>query len=332
MKALIIFSLFLICFFHSEVKSQSDDEGKMVIYGFDNIDIKENGITFNAYTNNKPDKFKLWLNQNDNNFYCICKTPNELDEDELIYNFTCSNKTIKIKTDEQFSIDKEKNEDIEDIVLNTYASAQGKNLKRAEENKFPFEDLEIVYKLDSCENTTGENPMILINCSYSDNNIITNDDDEEQDRNDNATFYIGDGSSKIAIPSKITEYKDNEGKKKIQIELSPHTSFTNVHFHNSIGIDKEQKNAYLLDFPKGNDDRFNFTFISKKNSPKKKGNKLSAGAILAIIIPSVLAIAAVVAIIILLAGKSGAPVATSAPNPQTYNTLGLNSSSSVNKN
>jgi len=329
MKALIIFSLFLICFFHSEVKSQSDDEGKMVIYGFDNIDIKENGITFNAYTNKKQDEFKLWLNQNDNNFYCEC-TPNKLEEDVLIYNFTCSNETIKIKTDEQLSIDKENNKHID---LNTYASAQGKNLKRAEENKFPFEDLEIVYKLDSCENTTGENPMILINCSYSDNNIITNDDDEEQDRNDNATFYIGDGSSKIAIPSKITQYYEDNEEKKIQIELSPHNSFINVSFDNIIGVsNNEQKKIYLLEFDKSKDDRFNFTFISKKNSPKKKGNKLSAGAILAIIIPSVLAIAAVVAIIILLAGKSGAPVATSAPNPQTYNTLGLNSSSSVNKN
>jgi len=329
MKALIIFSLFLICFFHSEVKSQSDDEGKMVIYGFDNIDIKENGITFNAYTNNKPDKFKLWLNQNDNNFYCICKTPNELDEDELIYNFTCSNKTIKIKTDEQFSIDKEKNEDIEDIVLNTYASAQGKNLKRAEENKFSF-DYSEMDRLINCYNDTGENPMPLINCSYLKNTGVNV---KEKDINDNATFYVGDDSSKIAIPSKITQYYEDNKEKKIQIELSPHNSFINVSFDNIIGVsNNEQKKIYLLEFDKSKDDRFNFTFISKKNSPKKKGNKLSAGAILAIIIPSVLAIAAVVAIIILLAGKSGAPVATSAPNPQTYNTLGLNSSSSVNKN
>ena len=308
MKALIIFSLFIICYINAQI----------LIYGFDNIDIKENGITFNAYTNKTKDDLKLWLNQNDNNFYCDCENQTSNHPEGLIHNFTCSNKTIKIKTDEQLSIDKEKNEHID---LNTYASAQGKNLKRAKENKLPFENLDLakMYILNDCYNATGENSMILINCTYSDEKY-----EEKNDRNHSAIFYIGDDSTKIAIPSKMTDIGENT----TLIELNPPISFYNVPFHNTIGVSK--KISYLMQF-NDPDEKFNFTYFSK-NAPKKKGTKLSAGAILAIIIPSVLAIAAVVAIIILLAGKSGAPVATSAPNPQTYNTLGLNSSSSVNKN
>jgi hypothetical protein len=306
MKALIIFSLFIICYINAQI----------LIYGFDNIDIKENGITFNAYTNYTQNPFQLWLNQNDNKFYCDCTPSNN----QTISNFSCSNQTIKIKTNEQLSMDKEKNE-LNLIDLNTYASAQGKNLKRAKENKFPFEnlDLDVMYILNDCYNATGENSMILINCNYSDEEY-----EKKNDRNHSAIFYIGDDSTKIAIPSKMTDIGENT----TLIELNPPISFYNVPFHNTIGVSK--KKSYLMQF-KEPDEKFNFTYFSK-NAPKKKGSKLSAGAILAIIIPSVLAIAAVIAIIILLASKSGAPVATSAPNPQTYNTLGLNSSSSVNKN
>ena len=312
MKALIIFSLFIICYIHSE-----DTQTKILIYGFDNIDIKDNEITFNVYTN-EIKNLNLELNQGESVFGCECQLINQSD----ICNFSCYTKDFKLKTNERLSIEKGKNKHID---LNTYASAQGKNLKRAEENKFSF-DYSEMDRLINCYNATGENPMPLINCKNTGVNV------KEKDINDNATFYVGDDSSKIAIPSKITQSED-DNEKKIQIELSPHNSFINVSFDNIIGVsNNKQKKIYLLEFDNSKEDRFNFTYISKKNSPKKKGNKLSAGAILAIIIPSVLAIAAVIAIIILLASKSGAPVATSAPNPQTYNTLGLNSSSSVNKN
>lgn len=325
MKSLIIFSLFFIYYIHTQDTENNDP---ILIYGLDNIKINENSISLNLLTNSKKLE-KLNIKQSDTVYECPCKEAEnpfcDCTEEEnpscdctpeknlpKFYNISCSKDNLKVK--ERLFIDEEKNED---ILFTSYSSAQSKYLQRAEENKIKFEKLKNgIVDLSECKNVTGTNPMILINCK------------SDKPKNESSIFYIGDGITKIPIPSKMTMTKE---KGRIQIELSPPISFYNVSFNNIIGVSKEKNRIYLMHFEKGEKDEFNFTYISK-NAPKKKGSKLSAGAILAIIIPSVLAIAAVIAIIILLAGKSGAPVATSAPNPQTYNTLGLNSSSSVNKN
>lgn len=309
MKSLIIFSLFFIYYIHTE---NNDPIDPILIYGLDNIKINENSISLNLLTNS-TELEKLNISQSDTVYECHCKS---VQNPSKIYNISCSKDNLEKKVKERLFIAEEQKKD---ILFTSYSSAQSKYLQRAEEHKIQYEKLgKKLVELFGCEKDTESNSMITLNCTL---------DTLDKAENDSAIFYIGDDCTKIAIPSKMTDI----GSNKIQIELSPPISFYNVSFNNIIGVSKEKNRGYLMHFEKDEKDEFNFTYISK-NAPKKKGSKLSAGAILAIIIPSVLAIAAVIAIIILLAGKSGAPVATSAPNPQTYNTLGLNSSSSVNKN
>ena len=199
-----------------------------------------------------------------------------------------------------------------------------------------------VYSLENLQNQTGDKislDLIHINdCTIvdEDNAIINgNSEDKSIPNNANSIMYVLiDGSTQNVSTNFIK--KDENGNYDLKLNLKQSLS---TDLDNKLGvveINGENKN-YLLSFKDGEKSKLDYKYDSPNNTtnqvfyPKKSSGGLSGGTIVAIILPCIAALLAVLGLAFFL-GKSSTGAAAASTIPMENignNTIGVTSSTSV---
>ena len=199
-----------------------------------------------------------------------------------------------------------------------------------------------VYSLENLQKQTGDKislDLIHINdCTIvdEDNAIINgNSEDKSIPNNANSIMYVLiDGSTQNVSTNFIK--KDENGNYDLKLNLKQSLS---TDLNNKLGvveINGENKN-YLLSFKDGEKSNLDYKYDSPNNTtnqvfyPKKSSGGLSGGTIVAIILPCIAALLAVLGLAFFL-GKSSTGAAAASTIPMENignNTIGVTSSTSV---
>ncbi len=199
-----------------------------------------------------------------------------------------------------------------------------------------------VYSLENLQKQTGDKislDLIHINdCTIvdEDNAIINgNSEDKSIPNNANSIMYVLiDGSTQNVSTNFIK--KDDNGNYDLKLNLKQSLS---TDLNNKLGvveINGENKN-YLLSFKDGEKSNLDYKYDSPNNTtnqvfyPKKSSGGLSGGTIVAIILPCIAALLAVLGLAFFL-GKSSTGAAAASTIPMENignNTIGVTSSANV---
>jgi hypothetical protein len=193
------------------------------------------------------------------------------------------------------------------------SKVMGDNLQNQNGDKISDDGMIV---LDSCRLSKDSNNNNIITCSidsYSDSSL----------NNKGSTLHIVQNDGKVKdVPAELTQDGNN-----VQFKLDPQYSI-NSNLNNTIGrINNGGKNLYLV-FNGGEKSTLTYSPSGvNSNRAKKSSGGLSAGGIVAIIIPCILVLIAVAALTFFLGKRSPTP-----PNENmANNTIGINSSSNIIK-
>ena len=201
----------------------------------------------------------------------------------------------------------------EPIKESDLSKVMGDNLQNQNGDKISADGMIV---LDSCRLSKDSNNNNIITCtidSYSDSSL----------NNKGSTLHIVQNDGKVKdVPAELAQNGDN-----VEIKLDPQYSI-NSNLNNTIGrINNGGKNLYLV-FNGGEKSTLTYTPSgANSNRAKKSSGGLSAGGIVAIIIPCILVLIAVAALTFFLGKRNPTP-----PNENmANNTIGINSSSNIIK-
>ena len=199
------------------------------------------------------------------------------------------------------------------------------------------------YSLDNLENQKGDiiplDSIIITNCTIvdEDNAIINgNAGNNNIPNNTNSIMYVLIGDSKEDIPTTFIK-KDNNGNYDLKLNLKKDLSSDMNNKQGLVEIDGKNK-TYILFFNEDETSKLNYKYNTKDPSTfnkaynsKKSSSGLSGGAIVAIILPCIAALLAVLGLAFYL-GKSSSGAVAGPPIPMENlgnNTIGISSSSNV---
>ena len=199
------------------------------------------------------------------------------------------------------------------------------------------------YSLDNLENQKGDiiplDSIIITNCTIvdEDNAIINgNAGNNNIPNNTNSIMYVLIGDSKEDIPTTFIK-KDNNGNYDLKLNLKKDLSSDMNNKQGLVEIDGKNK-TYILFFNEDETSKLNYKYntkdpstINKVYNSKKSSSGLSGGAIVAIILPCIAALLAVLGLAFYL-GKSSSGAVAGPPIPMENlgnNTIGISSSSNV---
>ena len=199
-------------------------------------------------------------------------------------------------------------------ITESYLSKiMGNNLQNQNGDKISDDGMIV---LDSCRLSKDSNNNNIITCSidsYLDSSL----------NNKDLTLHIIQNDGKVKdVTAQLTQDENN-----VQIKLDPQYSI-NANLNNTIGrINNGGKNIYLF-FNEGENSTLTYGPSGVNSNRRKKISRgLSAGGIVAIIIPCILVLIAVAALAFFLGKKSP----TASNENMADITLGINSSSNINK-
>ena len=163
--------------------------------------------------------------------------------------------------------------------------------------------------------------VIIYNCQIRDN-IIINGKNDSSFVGSNSVLYVANNDNNIVeIPATLT-YKNND---EVELKLTPKRSITS-NLSETLGKINDDKNIYLI-FDNTNSTDLKYTAPSHQvYQGKKSSGGLSAGGIVAIILPCIAVLLAITAVAYLFGRKQ-----TVVPPTQNIgnNTIGINSSTNV---
>ena len=193
--------------------------------------------------------------------------------------------------------------------MTTLAEIMGKNLQNQKDNILSEKGFIV---LDECTIVKNINNTTII-CSID---SYTN---SSFDNSEIKLHIIQNNNNTLEVPAKIK--KNNDGNVEIQIE--PIYSL-NTNLNKTLGTIEGGENIYLV-FNENEDSNLKFSPYNDVHISKKNSRGLSAGGIVAIILPCIAVLIAITAIIFFLGKKNPASPFGNIGN----NTIGLNSSSNV---
>jgi hypothetical protein len=199
------------------------------------------------------------------------------------------------------------------------------------------------YSLDNLQNQKGDiiplDFIYITNCTIvdEDNAIINgNAGNNNIPNNTNSIMYVLIGDSKEDIPTTFIK-KDNNGNYDLKLNLKKDLSSDMNNKQGLVEIDGKNK-TYILFFNEDETSKLNYKYNTKDPSTfnkaynsKKSSSGLSGGAIVAIILPCIAALLAVLGLAFYL-GKSSSGAVAGPPIPMENlgnNTIGISSSSNV---
>ena len=301
-------------------KSNTDIIPDKILLGFDNFIHSDNKLSFFSYVRNKHaessmhDKILIFV---------LLITRNLRSLDEIKQTVECSLIENNSKNDiDKYNCSKDGIEgQISKVEILTYpenlektnlSQAMGKDLqtyskgdKSLQDDIVTIKDCKIERKVNDLINITGTNSTTL--------------------ENGELTLYViqNDGNM-VEVPSTLNTLKNN--KNRVQMILAPKSKI-NAFLDGTLGKAKGGKNVYLsFDNPNSTENSPDYlNYDTNTNSHyRKKSSGLSTGGIIAIIIPSVLVLFAVVALTFLWGRKSPQPLAQNITNA-----TGINSSDNI---
>ena len=195
------------------------------------------------------------------------------------------------------------------------------------------------YTLRNIKNQTGQiissgDFFFITDCSIPDTSksVIKGNTDYSINNNTEGVIYITNSTAKEEIP--VTFIKE-DGNGNYNLKLNLKNSLTK-NLNNTVGKLNNKNATYVLFFKQNGNTTMNYKNNPSLNQayiPKKKSSSgLSTGAIIAIIIPCVVALLAVVGLAFFLAKSSSGAAASTIPlehSNMTNNTIGVSSSSNV---
>ena len=175
--------------------------------------------------------------------------------------------------------------------------------------------------------------FFIKDCSIPDmsKNVIIGKPENNIDNNAGGVIYITNSTGKEEIPVTFTK-EDASGTYNIKLNLKE--SFTK-NLNNTVGTLNNKNTTYILLFNQDGNSTMDYDYNPTKNKaffPKKSSSGLSAGAIVAIILPCIAALLAVVGLAFFLGKSSSSAAASTIPMEQINmgnNTIGISSSSNV---
>jgi hypothetical protein len=200
------------------------------------------------------------------------------------------------------------------------------------------------YSLDHIQEQKGDiislDLINITNCIIDEDNAIINGNAGNNNipNNTNSIMYVIIDDSKEDIPTTFIKKNDN-GNYDMKLNLKKSLSTDMKNKLGLVEIDGKNK-TYILSFKDGDNSNLNYkynpsnsTSVNKAYIPKKSSGGLSAGGIVAIILPCIAALLAVLGLAFYLGKSSSGAVAKSTIPMENINmgnnTIGISSSTNV---